>query len=38
MLISYKTISGNAITSILTGSGGVINEETIKIATTECRR
>jgi hypothetical protein len=37
MLISYKTIRGKAITSILTGSGGVIKDDKIKIATIECR-
>jgi hypothetical protein len=36
MLISYKMISGNAITSILTGSGGVIKDDNMKIATIEC--
>jgi len=35
MLISYKMISGNAITSILTGSGGVIKDDNMKIATIE---
>ena len=32
MLISYNIISGNAITNILTGSGGVINDDKTKIA------
>ena len=36
MLISYKIIRGNAITNILTGSGGVINDDKTKIATTAC--
>ena len=31
MLISYKIINGNAITIILTGSGGVIKDDKIKI-------
>ena len=36
ILNSNKIISGKAITTILTGSGGVIKDDTIKIATIEC--
>ena len=36
ILISYKKTKGKAIFNIETGSGGVINDDIIKIKTIEC--
>ena len=38
ILNSYNIIKGIAIINIDTGSGGVINEDNIKIETIECLR
>ena len=36
ILISYKKTKGKAIINIETGSGGVMNDDMIKIKTIEC--